>query len=140
MYVCMCSTCVPDILIRSLGTGIIDSYELPCGHWESNLGLLQEQVLLTTEEFLQSPRGILWCIFDRHMMTMIHKHTYVYMHVILPTCIYVYYLRAWCSPRPPSPERGIGPSGTGFIDSREPPCRCWESNPGLLEEQLTSNG
>ena len=37
----------------TLGTGVTGGYELQCEHWESNLGLLQEQsVLLTTEPFL----------------------------------------------------------------------------------------
>jgi hypothetical protein len=36
--------------IRGPGTGVVDGCELPCGCWESNLGLLEEQpVLLTTE-------------------------------------------------------------------------------------------
>ena len=33
----------------SLGTGITDSCEPPCGCWELNLGLLPEQMLSTTE-------------------------------------------------------------------------------------------
>lgn len=36
--------------IRSLASG----YELPCGHWDPNPGLLEEQsMLLTAEPFLQ---------------------------------------------------------------------------------------
>ena len=42
--------------IRSLGTGVSDSCELPCGCWELNLGPLKEQlVLLTAEPSLQPP-------------------------------------------------------------------------------------
>jgi hypothetical protein len=38
----------------SLGTGVMDDWELPCGHWELNLGPLQEQhLLLTSESSLQ---------------------------------------------------------------------------------------
>ena len=40
--------------VRSPGARVTDSYELPCGCWELNLGPLEEQpVLLTTEPFLQ---------------------------------------------------------------------------------------
>lgn len=40
--------------ITSSGTGLIDGWGLPCGHWESNPGLLQEQPkFLTVEPFLQ---------------------------------------------------------------------------------------
>ena len=45
--------------VRSPGTGVTDSCELPCGCWELNLGPLQEQhVLLTTEPLLQPPTKI----------------------------------------------------------------------------------
>ena len=33
-------------------------------------------------------------------------------------------------------ETSIGSPGTEVIDSCELPCRCWELNPGHLEEQL----
>ena len=40
--------------IRAPGTAVSGFCELPCGCWEPNLGLLQEQpVLLTTKLFLQ---------------------------------------------------------------------------------------
>jgi hypothetical protein len=40
-----------------LGVGVIDGCEQPCGEWEPNPGPLNEQqVLLTTEPFLQ----LLW--------------------------------------------------------------------------------
>ena len=40
--------------VRSPVTGSSDSYNLPCGCWELNLGPLEEQsVLLTTEPSLQ---------------------------------------------------------------------------------------
>ena len=42
--------------IRSPGTGVTNSCELPCGCWDLNLGLLEEQpVLLTAEPSLQPP-------------------------------------------------------------------------------------
>jgi hypothetical protein len=34
------------------------------------------------------------------------------------------------------PEEGIRSSGPRVIDSCEPPCECWELNPGLLQEQV----
>ena len=43
----------PEKNIRSPGTGAIDSCELPCGCWESNLGSLE--VPQTTEPSLQAP-------------------------------------------------------------------------------------
>jgi hypothetical protein len=36
-------------IIRSLETGVMDSYEPSYECWELNLGLLQKQVLITTE-------------------------------------------------------------------------------------------
>jgi hypothetical protein len=39
--------------VGSSGTGLMDGCELPCGCEKTNLVLLQEQVLLTTEPFLQ---------------------------------------------------------------------------------------
>lgn len=44
----------------------------------------------------------------------------------------VSHIRPWCLCRP---EEGIGPLGTGILDSRDLPWGCWESNPGPLEEQ-----
>lgn len=41
------------------GTGIMDSYEPPCGCWESNPDpLQQQQVLLTTEPSLRAPKTV----------------------------------------------------------------------------------
>ena len=46
----------PEEGIRSSGTDITDSYEMPCGCWEPNPGPLQEQqVLLSPEQSLQPP-------------------------------------------------------------------------------------
>jgi hypothetical protein len=40
--------------LGSSGTGVIDSYVLPCGYWKPNPDSLEEQpVLLTTEPSLQ---------------------------------------------------------------------------------------
>jgi hypothetical protein len=42
------------VYVGSLGTGVPDSCELPCGFWELNLDPLEEQpVLLTAEPSLQ---------------------------------------------------------------------------------------
>lgn len=45
--------------VRSPGTGVADSHELPCRCWDLNLSLLEEWlVLLITEPSLQSPTFI----------------------------------------------------------------------------------
>ena len=58
LYVCLFSTCVqsprrPEEGARALGTGVIDSFKLPCGCLDLNLGPLKEQLeLLTTKPYL----------------------------------------------------------------------------------------
>jgi hypothetical protein len=44
----MCFCCLQKLEkgTSSSGTGVTDSYELPCGCWELNLGLLEEQMVL----------------------------------------------------------------------------------------------
>jgi hypothetical protein len=39
--------------VKSSGTGITNSWELPCGCWELNLGPLEEQLMLLTPEVAQ---------------------------------------------------------------------------------------
>lgn len=40
MYEFMHTKCVPGSMeVRSLGTGVMDGYELPCGYYKMNLGL-----------------------------------------------------------------------------------------------------
>lgn len=56
---------------------------------------------------------------------------YVYLFV-LPVCMSVHHVCAWCLQRP---GEGIRSSGTGFTDGCGSPCRCWESNLGSLQEQ-----
>ena len=51
---------------------------------------------------------------------------------VLPACMYVCLMHAWCLRKP---EKGIGFPGTGVTDGREPPCGCWGLNLGPLEEQ-----
>lgn len=36
--------------VRSHGTGLMDDHRLPCGWWKSNLGSLQEQLLVLTND------------------------------------------------------------------------------------------
>ena len=48
LHVCKCPMCMWSLRrsepsVRSLRTGDIDGYELPCGCWELNHGSLQEQ-------------------------------------------------------------------------------------------------
>jgi hypothetical protein len=51
LHICLCEG------VRSPVTGVTDSCEPPCGYWELNPGLLDEQsVFLTTEPPLQ-PNG-----------------------------------------------------------------------------------
>ena len=58
MHVCMQR---PEEGIRSLGTGVTDGCELPCGCWEWNPGPLQEQQLyLIPKPSLQVPRQLFW--------------------------------------------------------------------------------
>lgn len=54
--------------MRSLGRGVIDICELLCGCWETNLGSLEEQmVLLTIELFSQSP----FCVLISYLSLML---------------------------------------------------------------------
>ena len=75
--VCLC-TCV---CLEYPGTGITDSYELSCGCWEMNLGLLKQQpVLLITEpslllldknfykRFGSHENGIFFFLFSFHLL------------------------------------------------------------------------
>ena len=49
-------------------------------------------------------------------------------------CIYVHYLCPWY---PGRTEEAIGSPGVVVTDGCEPPCGCWELNPGpLLEQQV----
>lgn len=64
-FICNCiGACLNVCLYKSvgsLGTGVIDRYELLCGCWELNLGPLVEQplVLLTAESSVQCPWRII---------------------------------------------------------------------------------
>jgi hypothetical protein len=51
---------------------------------------------------------------------------------ILPTYISINHVHAWCLQWP---EQGVRSPGAGITDHCEPPCRCWELNPGPLQEQ-----
>jgi len=57
LHVCLRITCMPYAWSHrctgSPGTRIMDGHKLPRGCWGSNLGPLQEQVLLTTVPLLQ---------------------------------------------------------------------------------------
>lgn len=50
---------------------------------------------------------------------------------VLPGCMYLYHVRAWCLC---GLEEGTGFPGTG-VTGWELPCGCWISNPGPLQEQ-----
>ena len=57
---CLCTMCIhmqrPEGSVRCPGMGATDACVLPCRLWKSNLGPLQEQVLLTPKPLLQSPK------------------------------------------------------------------------------------
>ena len=66
LYVCLCTTCIPGDLggqkraLEPLDPGA-DGCELPYGLWELNLGLLQEQLMLSiTSPTLQL---LVTCVF-----------------------------------------------------------------------------
>lgn len=48
--------------------------------------------------------------------------------------MYVHHMCVWFQQRS---EEGIGSPGTGATDGCEPPCECWDSNPGPLQEHRT---
>lgn len=50
-----------------------------------------------------------------------------------PECIGAHYV---CARYPWRPEEGTGCPGTGVMDSCEPLCGCWESNPDPLQQQV----
>lgn len=54
---------------------------------------------------------------------------------VLPACMYVYHLCAWC---PQMPQGGIKAPGTGVTDGCELPHGSWESNPDPQGEQTVS--
>ena len=62
LHACLCITCVPGIhrnqkTMLNLLELELDSYELSCGGWEPNPGLLEKQQVLSTDEpSLQLPR------------------------------------------------------------------------------------
>ncbi|XP_052021605.1 death domain-containing protein CRADD isoform X2 [Apodemus sylvaticus] len=60
--VCVPCACLPQRPaggVRFHGTRVSDSCELPCGSWELNLGLLEEQLVIsTTKPPLQPPNLI----------------------------------------------------------------------------------
>lgn len=42
LHVCL-QHCIPEQGVRCPGTGVIEDCELPCGSWETNSGLLEDQ-------------------------------------------------------------------------------------------------
>lgn len=58
IYIYMCVfMCLqrPEKGVRSLGSGVTDGCEQPCGLWELNRGPLQEQAMLLTMSRLHRP-------------------------------------------------------------------------------------
>jgi hypothetical protein len=51
MHIYMPVACRDEkVVLRVPGTGVTDSWESPCGRWESNSGALEEQLLVFTAE------------------------------------------------------------------------------------------
>lgn len=51
---------------------------------------------------------------------------------VLPECVYAHCVHACC---PLQLEESIESSETEIMDCCEPPCSCWEFNPGTFQEQ-----
>lgn len=64
-------------------------------------------------------------LFLFYVYSVFSARMYVHMYV----CMYVYHMCAWYLRKP---EEGVGSLGTGVTGSFEPPCCCWELNPGPL--------
>lgn len=84
MYVCMCTICLSDThygsrRAGSLGTGVKEVRERPCGYWKSSPGPLpKRQVLWTTELCLQHQAPFTeWCD------VLIKKYTLTFMYLVL---------------------------------------------------------
>jgi hypothetical protein len=60
---------------RSPGTGVMDSFELPCKCWESNLDLVQKQLLLTTEPSPALSTTFFFFFFLKIYLFIICKYT-----------------------------------------------------------------
>lgn len=79
--------------IRSLGTGAIDDCELPRGCWASNPGLQEQQVLLTSELFLQVERfALISCFYILllHTVYFLFASCYSKVTLIYP-CLFIYF-------------------------------------------------
>lgn len=75
------------------------------------------------------------CIWNRHnalckgiilICSSLFKNYFMCMSA-LPSCMYVYYMYAWC---PWKTEEDIRSPGTGVTDGCKPPCRFWGTEPG----------
>lgn len=52
---------------------------------------------------------------------------------VLPPCMFVYHMHAWCQKRL---EEEVEFLGVGITYSCEPLCGSWELNPSSLQEQM----
>ena len=64
MSVCMFGASGGQKRTEFPGTGVSDRYELPCGCWELNPGLLQEQPVLLTSEASPAPVHLSFVFLD----------------------------------------------------------------------------
>jgi hypothetical protein len=98
MCIGVLTACMSVQGIRYPGTGVTDSFELPCRYWELNSGLLEEQlVLLTAEPFLQTLSSLSFFKI---------KLFYLFTFQMLPLSIFIPYIPPFASERvllPPQP-------------------------------------
>lgn len=66
----------------------------------------------------------------RNIFKVLHFYKKCILFYVFPPCIHVCYIHA----SPVGAKEDIGLLGTGVPGGCEPPCRCWEVNPGPLEE------
>jgi hypothetical protein len=78
LHLCLCES------VGTPGTGLIDSFELPCGCWELNTHLLEEQsVLLTADPSLQPQVCGIFQIYLFYSYFHIHWHEFVSQLLLL---------------------------------------------------------
>lgn len=81
---------------------------------------------MANEEYFPDWKTSSWEIFFK----VLHFYKKCVLFYVFPPCIHVCYIHA----TPVGAKEDISLLGTGVPVGCEPPCRCWEVNPGPLEE------
>lgn len=81
MSIGILSACVSMWGARSPGTCVIDRYELQCGCWELNWGLLEEQPLLLINH---------WAILPAHYFSFFSRFILLFLFMCVPVCGYAH--------------------------------------------------